>query len=66
MKKLTLAAAAALALASAAPASADTAKTSADPFVSSQASLGLLAGAGGVAVAATVLAVIVVAADGDT
>ena len=64
MKKFTIAAAAALALASAAPAIADQ-KTSDDPFVSTQGSAAL-AGPGAVAAAVVGIAIVAVAASGDS
>ena len=61
MKKLSIAAAAALALASAAPAFAQQADTAADPFLSTQGELTALAVIGGV----TTLVVVTAIASGD-
>ena len=65
MKKFTIAAAAALSFAVAAPAVADQ-KVSDDPFVSTQGSAALLAGGGGIAAAVIAVAVLAVAAAGDS
>jgi hypothetical protein len=64
MKKFTIAAAAALSFAVAAPAVADQ-KVSDDPFVSTQGSVAL-GGAGGIAAAVIAVAVLAVAAAGDS
>ena len=62
MKKFSLAAAAVLALASAVPAVADT-KVSDDPFVSTQ---GLLTGNAGIGLGVAAIAIIAIAASGDS